>query len=86
MIYAVEEIKSIVLPVAQKYQLRAVYLFGSYARGTATENSDIDRYDRDCSKKLAESGYGVLRLKRGPWKRGRFDHGKFLGAETAAAK
>ena len=31
-----------VTPVAQKYQLPAVYLFGSYARGEATEHSDID--------------------------------------------
>ena len=42
MIYSVDEIKKIVLPVAEKYNLKAVYLFGSYARGTATEESDID--------------------------------------------
>ena len=42
MIYTVAEIQNAVLPVAVKYGLRAVYLFGSYARGTATEASDID--------------------------------------------
>lgn len=42
MIYTIDEIKNIVLPVAQKYHLSAVYLFGSYARGTANEASDID--------------------------------------------
>ena len=42
MIYAVDEIQNAILPVAVKYGLRAVYLFGSYARGTATEASDID--------------------------------------------
>ena len=42
MIYAVDEIARIVRPIAQRYGLRAVYLFGSYARGTATEDSDID--------------------------------------------
>lgn len=42
MIYTVDEIQKAVLPVAKKYGLRAVYLFGSYARGTATEDSDID--------------------------------------------
>ena len=42
MIYSISEIREIVTPVAQRYGLRAVYLFGSYARGTATENSDID--------------------------------------------
>lgn len=42
MIYSVEQIAQRILPVAQKYGLKAVYLFGSYARGTATEASDID--------------------------------------------
>lgn len=42
MLYTVAEISQRVLPVALKYKLPAVYLFGSYARGTATEDSDID--------------------------------------------
>lgn len=42
MVYSIEEIKKRVAPVASKYQLRAVYLFGSYARGEATESSDVD--------------------------------------------
>ena len=42
MIYTVDEIRDIVTPIAKKYQLKAVYLFGSYARGDATESSDID--------------------------------------------
>lgn len=42
MIYTVDEIQNAILPVAVKYWLRAVYLFGSYARGTAAEASDID--------------------------------------------
>ncbi len=42
MLYTVEEISARIIPVALKYQLPAVYLFGSYARGTATEDSDID--------------------------------------------
>jgi len=42
MVYTIEQIRDIVTPIAQKYHLKAVYLFGSYARGTANENSDID--------------------------------------------
>ena len=42
MIYSVDEISRIVHPIAKQYGLRAVYLFGSYARGTATADSDID--------------------------------------------
>ena len=42
MIYTTEQISRIVEPIAKKYDLAAVYLFGSYARGTATEDSDID--------------------------------------------
>lgn len=42
MVYTQEQIRQAILPVAEKYKLRAVCLFGSYARGTATEESDID--------------------------------------------
>ena len=42
MVYTESDIKQRVAPVARKYGLRAVYLFGSYARGEATEASDID--------------------------------------------
>lgn len=42
MTYTTDEIKNIIIPIAQKYHLKAVFLFGSYARGTATDASDID--------------------------------------------
>lgn len=42
MVYSIAQIQEIIIPVAQKYNLKAVYLFGSYARGTADESSDID--------------------------------------------
>ena len=42
MIYTLEQIRDAVAPIAEKYQIPAVYLFGSYARGTATEESDLD--------------------------------------------
>ena len=42
MIYSLDEIAASVAPIAKKYGIRAVYLFGSYARQEATEQSDID--------------------------------------------
>ncbi|MBR5871832.1 MAG: nucleotidyltransferase domain-containing protein [Clostridia bacterium] len=42
MIYTIDEIKERVIPVAKKYSLRAVYVFGSYARNEATDQSDVD--------------------------------------------
>ena len=41
-IYTIEEIAERVRPIAERYDLGKVYLFGSYARGEATEDSDID--------------------------------------------
>ena len=40
--YSIDEISRRVAPVAKRYGLPAVYLFGSYARGEATAGSDID--------------------------------------------
>lgn len=42
MIYTLDEIKRRILPVIEKYNIPAMYLFGSYARGEATEESDLD--------------------------------------------
>ena len=46
-IYTLDEIKSIAAPIARGYDIAALYLFGSYARGEATSASDLDfRVDR----------------------------------------
>lgn len=42
MVYTISDIKAAVTPIAKKYGLKAVYLFGSYTKGTATDSSDID--------------------------------------------
>ena len=42
MVITLDEIRERVAPVAQKYGLKAVYVFGSYARNEATTDSDID--------------------------------------------
>ena len=41
-IYTIEELKAIIIPIAKKYGIQKVYLFGSMARGDGDENSDID--------------------------------------------
>jgi predicted nucleotidyltransferase len=41
-IYTTEEIKRIVEPIAREYGVGRLSLFGSYARGAATEKSDVD--------------------------------------------
>lgn len=45
--YNINEIKTITEPIAKTYDIDKVWLFGSYARGEQTEESDIDfRIDR----------------------------------------
>ena len=41
-ILTIKLIKERIKPVMDKYQIKDVYLFGSYARGEATEESDVD--------------------------------------------
>lgn len=35
-------IKNKITPIARSYGVKRIYLFGSYAKGNANENSDID--------------------------------------------
>lgn len=44
MCYTTTEIRQKIEPIAKKYGIQTVSLFGSYARGTATDESDIDLY------------------------------------------
>lgn len=37
-----EDIRAMVVPLLEKYDMRSASLFGSYARNEADENSDID--------------------------------------------
>ena len=42
MIYSSTEIGSRIAPVAKEFDVKKMILFGSYARGEASEESDID--------------------------------------------
>jgi predicted nucleotidyltransferase len=42
MVYTFEEIQRRILPIVRKYRIPAMFLFGSYARGDATQDSDLD--------------------------------------------
>lgn len=54
-IYTIDEIKSIAAPIAKQYGVAAMYLFGSYARGEATSQSDLDfRIERGRIRSLFE--------------------------------
>ena len=44
MCYTIDEIKSKANPVAKAYGIQRMGLFGSYARGEATDDSDVDLY------------------------------------------
>ncbi len=49
----IKEITHRITPVLQKYGVKSAFLFGSYARGEATDKSDVDlRIDKGDSPKL----------------------------------
>lgn len=41
-IYTIDELREIITPIAIRHHVDKVYLFGSYARGEANANSDVD--------------------------------------------
>ena len=42
MVYTIEQIRNIAAPIAASYGVKSLSLFGSYARGEATDKSDVD--------------------------------------------
>jgi predicted nucleotidyltransferase/DNA-binding XRE family transcriptional regulator len=50
------EIKKAVKEVASKHDIKRVYLFGSYAKGLATPNSDVDLYMETNIKDMTHFG------------------------------
>ena len=41
-IFTIRDIQNLVKPIAEKYGVKEIYLFGSYAIGEANESSDLD--------------------------------------------
>ncbi len=55
MVYTIGDIKQKATPIAQKYGVDSMSLFGSYARGEAREDSDLDFFiDRGDIKGLID--------------------------------
>ena len=56
-IYAIDELRAMISPIAAQYGVDRVFLFGSYARGQADVSSDIDlRVDKGKLKGLFALG------------------------------
>ena len=48
--FSLDEIKEKLAPIATKYSVKKILLFGSYSRGTADSESDLDFYIEDKEK------------------------------------
>ena len=56
MILSIDEIRDKIRPICEKYKIEKVWLFGSYARGEAREDSDVDLHMK------APKGIGLFGL------------------------
>ena len=68
LVYTIDELRQILTPIAGKYDIQAVYVFGSYARNEATENSDVDvliqrRSSNPTSRRLAAVPFSAIYRK-----------------------
>lgn len=41
-VYTINQLRDIVIPIAERFGMKSVAVFGSYARGEADSDSDID--------------------------------------------
>lgn len=65
-IYSIAEIRAIAAPIAERHGVSALYLFGSYARGDATAQSDLDfRIDKGRITSLFQLAGLELDLEKG---------------------
>lgn len=63
-VLTIKQIKQRILPVLQKHSIKEVYLFGSYSRGEANNNSDVDIYcEKGDVKTLFEQSHLIEELE-----------------------
>ena len=54
---SIKQIKDIIQPIMNRYGIKDIYLFGSYARGEANNKSDVDIYcEKGNIKSLIDQG------------------------------
>ena len=64
-VYTLKDIKKYIIPILNKYGIKEIYLFGSYARGEANSLSDIDIYcEKGNIKTLIDQEYLLEELKK----------------------
>ena len=59
MILSIDEIRDKIRPICEKYKVEKVWLFGSYARGEAREDSDVD-FHMEVPKGIGLFGLGGI--------------------------
>ena len=59
-ILTIKQIKDLIRPIMLKHNIKDVYLFGSYSRGEANRDSDVDIY---CDKGDVKSLYDEVAFK-----------------------
>lgn len=65
MIYTIDDIRNKTAPIAKEFGISRMCLFGSYARGEATDDSDVDLYiDRGKLSNLVQYFVFVDELER----------------------
>ena len=42
MVFTIDDIRKRIIPIVMKYGINSFSLFGSYARGESTDDSDLD--------------------------------------------
>ena len=65
-VYTIDEIRAIATPITKSHGVAALYLFGSYARGDATSESDLDfRIEKGQIRTLFQLGSLLCDLEDG---------------------